>query len=69
MTKKQVIKRAEQLNNMLMKLQDKIGDLLIEMGIEYYDCDADLVELYNTLSDLKSFDLEDSIINAKECQR
>ena len=66
MTKKQAIKRAEQLNNMLVRLQDKIGDLLVELENEYYDCDVDLVELYNTLSDLKSFDLEDSIINAKE---
>ena len=66
MTRKQAIKRAEQIDNMLKNLQNKVDDLLTNMAKEYMDMYPHMTELMNTLEDLKSFDLEDSIVNAKD---
>ena len=66
MTKKQAIKRAEQIDKMLKNLQNKVGNLVIQMSKEYMDMFPHMVDLFNTLQDLESFDLEDSIISAKE---
>lgn len=66
MTKKQAIKRAEQLDKMLKNLQSKVGELVIHMSKEYMDMYPHMVDLFNTLQDLENFDLEDSIISAKE---
>ena len=66
MTRKQAIKRAEQIDNMLKNLQNKVDDLLTNMSKEYMDMYPHMTELMNTLEDLKSFDLEDSIVNAKD---
>lgn len=66
MTRKQAIKRAEQIDNMLKNLQNKVDNLLDQMANEYMDVYPHLHELMNTLEDLKSFDLEDSIVNAKD---
>lgn len=66
MTRKQAIKRAEQIDNMLKNLQNKVDDLLTNMSKEYMDMLPHMTELMNTLEDLKSFDLEDSIVNAKD---
>ena len=66
MTKKQAIKRAEQIDNMLKNLQNKVDSLLDQMSAEYMDMYPHLNQLMNTLEDLKSFNLEDSIITAKD---
>lgn len=65
MTRKSAIKRAEQIDNMLKKVQEKVRDLLLTMdqeGLNYY---PHLKEMEETLEALYGFDLEDSIINAK----
>lgn len=66
MTRKQAIKRAEQIDKMLKNLQNKVDELLDNMTEGYMDMYPHMQQLMNTLEDLKSFDLEDSIINAKD---
>ena len=66
MTKKQAIKRAEQIEKMLRNLQKKVGDLVNQMSEEYMEMYPHMVNLFETLQDLESFDLEDPIISAKE---
>lgn len=66
MTRKTIIKRAEQIDDMLQKVKDKAQKLLETMdedGTNYY---PHFKELINTLESLVGFDLEDSIIIAKD---
>ncbi len=65
MTRKQIIKRAGELDEMLKRLQNKADKLAEEIAL-YSDEDYDdyiyrMQNLKNTLEELASFDLEDSI--------
>jgi len=68
MTRKQAIKRAYQINDILFSLRIKIDKLTEEMIIieenEDFD-DFSFRALRQTLEDLRNFDLEDSIITAE----
>ena len=69
MTRKQAIKRAYEINNMLFNLRLKIDKLTDEMILieenEDFD-DFSLRALRQTLEDLRNFDLEDWIITAED---
>ena len=64
MTKKAILKRANQICDMLNKLQGKAKELAMKIRNEY-DGD-DLEDLEDTLFDLYYFDIEDPIINAMD---
>ena len=64
MTKKAILKRANQICDMLNKLQGKAKELAMKIRNEYDE--DDLEDLEEVLFDLYSFDLEDPIINASE---
>lgn len=68
MTRKQAIKRAWEINNMLTKLKEKAEKLSDEIANiednEDYD-DFSLRSVRYTLDDLVNFDLEDSIYTAE----
>lgn len=63
-TRKQTIRRAKQINAKLEKLQDEIRLLVSKIEDTQLDILPHINQLKNTLWDLASFDLEDSIINA-----
>ena len=69
MTRKQVIKRAYEIDKMLFNLRIKIDKLTEEMILveenEYFD-DFSLRALRQTLEDLRNFDLEDWIACAED---
>ena len=69
MTRKQAIKRAWEINNMLNKLKEKAEKLSDEIANiednEDYD-DFSLRSVRYNLDDLVNFDLEDSIYTAEE---
>ena len=64
MTKKAILKRANQICDMLNKLQEKAKELAMKIRNEYDE--DDLEDLEEVLFDLYYFDLEDPIINASE---
>lgn len=68
MTRKQAIKRAYQIDDMLTTLKIKIDKLTEEMILieenEDFD-DFSFRALRQTLEDLRNFDLEDSIFTAE----
>lgn len=66
MTRKQIIKRAKEINTMLRRLEAKAEKLAEEIAIYGEETDYDdyiytMQNLKNTLEDLASFDLEDAI--------
>ena len=66
MTRKQVIKRAEQLDDMFNKFKAKCKELVETINEEGYDYNAKFYVLRSTLENIVDFDLEDSILDAKE---
>lgn len=63
MTKKAILKRANQICDMLNRLQSKAKELA--MKIRHSDIDG-LDDLEEVLWDLYNFDIEDPIINAMD---
>ena len=65
MTRNAFVKKAYNIASSLATLQRRIGKLLDEFDDVNVDRDVDeIIELVETLNDLKSFDLEDAVINA-----
>ena len=64
MTKKAILKRANQICEMLGRLQGKAKDLAMKIRHEYDE--NDLEDLEDVLFDLYYFDMDDAIINASE---
>ena len=65
-TRKQILKRANQLCDMLLLLQGKFKNLALRIEHEYEDLqnDESIQNLQEVLFDLYNFDMQDPIINA-----
>ena len=68
MTRNAILKRANQICDMLDKLQFKARELAMNIrhNYELREDDLTIQELEETLFDLYGFDLTDSILNAME---
>ena len=66
MTKQAIIKRAYELNKMLIKLGEKCSKLAEEIHEEGYDYNIHFRSLRTTLDEIYNFDLVDSIFNAED---
>ena len=68
MTRNAILKRANQICDMLEKLQAKAKELAMNIrhNYELREDDLTIQELEETLFDLYGFDLEDSIVNAMQ---